>query len=531
MKQLFNISVLCILLGAGSLAAQAEVNLGFSIAGTQVTDENYYQIGNVLKWTNLVQSGDVSYDADTHTLTLDNAYIRYPFGIGGIRNDSCQNLTIVVKGACTLHSAIFDAGYSALSTRRETHVVGTPADTLYILGGDGTWVTKEYDENANLYFDSLTVDFDIHMGNCFSGAQGAKNYINGATIIAHQFAIAHYGGFGTGSLVFSEGWGFVYPVGVYYDEEQGIWVDKDGNLIVSKFYGYKHLPNPIQVIIRSLDDPFKESNVWIAKEQINELNCKDVRGDGTISYDFDTKTLLLSDATIEGSGPATGTVTERGVGIYSEEPGLTINVQGTNTISGDTDNQALWFYGKCNPLITGDGTLKLNSNIEALYDSGTLDTLTIGGEVTVEADGGIAGMYRFRANNQIWYNSLRIKDNATVKAYRDSSSGLYHWDNLILEDDHAITTPQGAYWDANKHLPVNADGSDITGGWVTIARVEVPRDPYDLNGDGSVDVSDVTLLVAAVLDEGAAPAAYDLNGDTGVDIGDVTELVSAVLAQ
>ncbi|MBQ7440053.1 MAG: hypothetical protein IJV52_00780, partial [Prevotella sp.] len=264
---------------------------------------------------------------------------------------------------------------------------------------------------------------------------------------------------------------------------------KDGNLIVSKFYGYKHLPNPIQVIIRSLDDPFKESNVWIAKEQINELNCKDVRGDGTISYDFDTKTLLLSDATIEGSGPATGTVTERGVGIYSEEPGLTINVQGTNTISGDTDNQALWFYGKCNPLITGDGTLKLNSNIEALYDSGTLDTLTIGGEVTVEADGGIAGMYRFRATNQIWYNSLRIKDNATVKAYRDSSSGLYHWDNLILEDDHAITTPQGAYWDANKHLPVNADGSDITGGWVTIEKAKT----YDQVYVASITADTITI--------------------------------------
>ncbi|MBR1732391.1 MAG: dockerin type I repeat-containing protein [Alloprevotella sp.] len=55
---------------------------------------------------------------------------------------------------------------------------------------------------------------------------------------------------------------------------------------------------------------------------------------------------------------------------------------------------------------------------------------------------------------------------------------------------------------------------------------------FDLNGDGNVDVSDVTLLVGYVLEsDGTHDADYDLTGDGAVDIGDVTELVAAVLGQ
>ena len=58
---------------------------------------------------------------------------------------------------------------------------------------------------------------------------------------------------------------------------------------------------------------------------------------------------------------------------------------------------------------------------------------------------------------------------------------------------------------------------------------EEPK-PYDLNQDGSVDVSDVTLLVAAILADEEAPEAFDLNQDGSVDVSDVTELVNYILS-
>ncbi|MBR1733273.1 MAG: choice-of-anchor J domain-containing protein [Alloprevotella sp.] len=65
---------------------------------------------------------------------------------------------------------------------------------------------------------------------------------------------------------------------------------------------------------------------------------------------------------------------------------------------------------------------------------------------------------------------------------------------------------------------------------IALILVDGGNSPYDLNGDGSVDVSDVTLLVSVVLEEGN-DSKYDLNNDGSVDVSDVTLLVSVVLAQ
>ena len=215
-------------------------------------------------------------------------------------------------------------------------------------------------------------------------------------------------------------------------------------------------------------------NLWIAGKQVTITNSKDVLGDGTINYDFATKTLHLSDATIQGSGSATGDVSERGTGIYIEESDVTIDVQGICTVTGDTECNALWFGSGCRRSgIAGDGTLRLVSDYIALFDNSTGDTLTIGGNVMVEADGGIVGLQRYRRAGVSWYNTLRITDFATVKAMRSISPGIESWKELLLENEHEVTAPEGAYWDAEQHEPLHADGSRITGGeWVVIDNEE-----------------------------------------------------------
>ena len=167
------------LLLANVSTARAEENFGFSIAGVEVSDENCDVIGKVLSWSNFLLSGEVTYNRATNTLTLDNADIRFPFGRSGIRNDSCPDLTIVVKGACKLQNAMFDSGYYHIVVERATHVVGTHADTLYMEGGLGLCTRANlsklsYDGDSNLYLDSLTFDIDLHWAHCFSAYDGAK---------------------------------------------------------------------------------------------------------------------------------------------------------------------------------------------------------------------------------------------------------------------------------------------------------------------------------------------------------------------
>lgn len=275
-----------------------------------------------------------------------------------------------------MQNAMFGSGYCIIESHRATRFVGTPTDTLYLKGGIGPGVSKvdSYDGDCNLYFDSLTVDIDLHWTEVFYCRDGAKVHINRASIIIRQIRSLTLPI--NDCLVFSDGWGFVYPEGIHYEEGK-YYVDKDGNPPATKFHG-RDLPNPITVIIRSLDDPFQQHDIWIEGQRLNELNRSDIKGDGSVVYNPEIKTLTLTDANIQGKGAARGTITERGYGIYSEERGVTYEVKGTCTVAGDVDNPALVFYGtNTNPskaTITGDGTLNLKSNIEAIFDSGTNDT-------------------------------------------------------------------------------------------------------------------------------------------------------------
>ncbi|MBO6189480.1 MAG: leucine-rich repeat protein [Alloprevotella sp.] len=56
-------------------------------------------------------------------------------------------------------------------------------------------------------------------------------------------------------------------------------------------------------------------------------------------------------------------------------------------------------------------------------------------------------------------------------------------------------------------------------------------EPADLNGDGSVNVGDVTTLVNMILGKAEKSEAADLNGDGSVNVGDVTTLVNKILGK
>ena len=62
MKKTFMIFAIIALLVANVSTARAEENFGFSIAGVEVSDENCDEIGKVLRWSNFLLSGDVTYN-------------------------------------------------------------------------------------------------------------------------------------------------------------------------------------------------------------------------------------------------------------------------------------------------------------------------------------------------------------------------------------------------------------------------------------------------------------------------------------
>lgn len=58
---------------------------------------------------------------------------------------------------------------------------------------------------------------------------------------------------------------------------------------------------------------------------------------------------------------------------------------------------------------------------------------------------------------------------------------------------------------------------------------EEPKDNYDINKDSGVDVGDVNVILADILETNGSTKAYDVNGDGAVDVGDVNAVLGRIL--
>lgn len=66
--------------------------------------------------------------------------------------------------------------------------------------------------------------------------------------------------------------------------------------------------------------------------------------------------------------------------------------------------------------------------------------------------------------------------------------------------------------------------------WKNFKNIVGINEPGDVNGDGSINISDVTALIDLLLSGGEISAGADVNGDGHVDISDVTALIDRLLS-
>lgn len=394
-----------VLIMMSSTFAMAQEKYGFKVAGVDVTGDNYLDLTEISG-----VSGKVSFDPNTRTLTLDNATIEID-GYNAVLNETCKDLVIELLGTNTFNVTNSAGIYLCESTT--------------IMGGSGSKLTIENDRCAVL-FESVPLE----IVNCWLEVEGewgisANDSVAEEVLTIRNSYIEATGP--TGSIcdiadLKLEGCHIDIPSKAAYDAETRS-VAVNGETVTSK------------VVIEP--DSY---GIYIADKPVTTLNYKDLTSiygvSGKASYDPDTKTLTLDNATIDrnstdGTGIVNKTVSD-----------FTVKLIGNNTVTADLASMVL----NQTSTITGDGSLHLTSKRFCGLDMESASVTIDNTSLFVKGDYGIAGF------NGAKSEVLTVR-NSYVEAEGSGSGSISFISDLIL-DNCAITQPVGAEFDADQKAVV-----------------------------------------------------------------------------
>ena len=203
-----------------------------------------------------------------------------------------------------------------------------------------------------------------------------------------------------------------------------------------------------------------------------------------------------ANATLSGQGSYTTADTGYGTGIYSKIEGLTIQLQGDNTVTGKTNCHGVYLGSETT--IKGEGSMEATGYFGIYLHDKSL-TINNGAKVKAIGQGG-GGLIGFKNYSTGEYNStLCIQHRASVTA-TDPFGSIINWKNLFLLDRRAIVSPSNAVW--SDHAVRDADSGDYITSTVTIdaakyklwiANQQVTADNQnDILGDGLISYNENT---------------------------------------
>ena len=333
-----------------SAFVMAQDNYGFKVGGVDVTSDNYLDLTEI----NGV-SGKVYFDPNTRTLTLDNATIEAN-DCSAILNETCDNLLIKLLGTNTINVT----NSAGIYTREST----------VILGDSGAKLSVKSDLCALLFGGC-----PLEINNCWLEAEGkwgiSASYNEAEEVLtirnSHVEATGHTGSICDIAGLELEGCYIDIPYKAAYNADTKS-VAVNGETVTSK------------VVIEP-----NSYGIYIADKPVTTLNYKDLTSiygvSGSASYDPDTKTLTLDNATIErnstdGTGIVNKTVSD-----------FTVKLIGNNTVTADLASMVL----NQTSTITGDGSLHLTSKRFCGLDMESASVTIDNTSLFVKGGYGIAG--------------------------------------------------------------------------------------------------------------------------------------------
>ncbi|WP_337776462.1 hypothetical protein, partial [Prevotella pectinovora] len=377
---------------------------GIWVADTEVTTLNHKDLSGIDG-----VEGKLSYDPATNTLTMEDATITRNDIYNGIRNSYQKDLKIEVVGNNSITTS-----YSCMFLTHASTICGSGTLSLKSTKGCGIFF------NSSLIVEDIKLYVEEHMG--ISGSHESK-YDMLAIRNAYVEATGYNGSiFDIDNLVL-DGCSIIQPEGAAFDANVHA-VALNGAVVTDK------------VVIAPDNLGFE-----IAGEKVTRKNCKDlsvIKGvSGNVSYDPNTKTLTLDNATIINEDEGYG----KGI-VNKNISDFTIRLIGENTVTTGSASLVL----NLPSTITGDGSLSLSSQKYCGLDMEAASVLIDNTKLFVRGAYGIAGYEG--AETEV----LTVR-NSYVEAEGFAAGSIVFLSNLILEDC-AITQPDGAEFDAQKKAVV-----------------------------------------------------------------------------
>lgn len=391
-----------VLIMMSSAFVMSQETYGIKIAGVDVTSLNCKDL-SVIDGVD----GKISYDSETNTLTMEDVTINTT-DFNGIVND-VKDMKIKLFGN------------NIITSKNKVCITINKTSTI---SGSGTLRLKS-GENCGIYVkSSLTVEGVKLYAEGYYGVAGDDGTCGEILTLRNSYveATGRRGSICDLQNLVLDGCSITQPTGAAFDANVHA-VALNGKVVTDK------------VVIESDSYGFKIGGVDVTKK-----NCKDlteINGvSGSASYDPDTKTLTLDNATIErnstdGTGIVNKTVSD-----------FTVKLIGKNTVTADLASMVL----NQTSTITGDGSLYLTSKRFCGLDMENASVTIDNTSLFVKGGYGIAGF--IGAESEV----LTVR-NSYVEAEGSGSGSITLISNLIL-DNCAITQPVGAEFDADQRAVV-----------------------------------------------------------------------------
>ena len=446
---------------------------GLEIAGQKVTSDNMDDI---------LGNGEASYDPETNTLTLKKDITCNKDNTEGATpciSNRIDGLTVKAEGEVTLTREEFGA---CIYSEADMTLTGK----MNVSGGAGILVTDS----------TLTItDAEINaVGNSSSGITGgrfgneSKLVINNSTVIA----VSHDEEEGSGAIT-----GFGKGIELIDSALAPGCVINDGSVCGS---------DGVTPAGSAEADPVVKFDLYVYGTQVTSGNMTDILGDGVFSYDDTAKTLTVS---------GNHSMNLKDIAIKNSIEGLTVNIAADSKLSG-------CFETSKSMTLTGPGKLTLEtfSTYQAVLIWGMGNTFTI-----KDADVSVTGGYMI-GSSMNGQNTLSIENSTLYTRISCSFTTPSRDLAAIVLTGCDLKLPEGG----SVSGAVIYDGDEQLAKEVRIAPpLEIRKG--DINSDGHVDVTDLTILARSLAKwTGYAAQVNDLNADVDGD-GEVTVTDYSILAR